>query len=196
MGKIYKVLFFIFLSTKVFAYDFGLEMAVGKFTPPEDLNLSNATYTGLRTNFYITENFAVTLKYDVTREMGDSDLCRYVAGFRYQVTQLDTDFNPYFDIGRGKEKGSYESIFYQFTMGGKYYFTNSFNVLGEANIIKIEDLSTNYSFGLGVGYDFYREPSTSQYSEKPVDERVMKNLVKNKKKLNLDLHEDIFLTPY
>jgi len=192
MGNFQRFFIVMILSIKLAAIDFGVELAIGRYTPSEDLNISSASYLGIRNNFYINENFAFQLKYDITNETNSTKIKRYSFGFRYQVTDLDKNFVPFFDLGVGKENGFGDIDFLQLTLGSKYFVTDKFNLLGEANLMKMDSLSQNYSFGLGVGYDFYRKPITGRYSDKPVDEAVLKSLAKQK----IDTTEDIFLSPY
>jgi hypothetical protein len=193
MGKVYKnLLFLLLLSTKLFSLDFGIEALFGKYTPTDEMDSSKVNYAGIRNNFYIAPDFALNLKYDMTQSIKGKNLHRYGIGMRYQVINLDENFQPFFDLSAGINRGLTTDSFFQFALGGKYYLTSEFNILGEANYIKTKDSSLSYSFGLGIGYDFFRTYTTSKYSEQPVDEEVMKSLAKQK----LDIKEDIFLTPY
>jgi len=187
-----KIILLLIFSLDIFAFDFGIEAVYGNYTPAKELNVLKVNYAGIRNNFYITPSIAINLKYDITKAIKKENLHRYGIGFRYQVISLDENIQPFFDIVAGKDKGADINNFYQFTLGTKYYFTSEFNILGEANFIKIKDYSKSYSFGLGLGFDFFRNYTTSKYSEQPVDETVMKSLAKQK----LDIKEDIFLTPY
>jgi len=193
MGKIYKIFFISLICLQAYAIDFGMEMVYGRYSPSKDLNESRVSYIGIRNNFYLTESFAFQIKYDLTNKLSETNLNRYMFGLRYQVTDIDRDFQPFFDFAYGKESGNSDNNFLQFSLGSKYFVTDKFNILGEANFVKIKDISVSHSFGLGLGYDFYRKPTTGRYTDKPVDEEVLKSLARQK---HVDIKEDIFLTPY
>jgi len=196
MGKIKRVLMLLLFSINLFALDYSMDIVYGKFTPSDEQNTTSKEYVGIRNSFYFYPEFALQYKYDFVDDYQDGYLHRHTFSFRYQASDIDLNVVPYFEAGVGFEEGSGKDRYMQLTFGSKYFFTNNFNILGEANYIRKEYSSQSYSFGVGVGYDFYRKPTTSRYSEKPISEAVMKKLVKNKKRLKLNLTEDIFLTPY
>jgi len=196
MDKIKRILFFILFSVNLYSLDYSMDLVYGKFSPSDELNTTTKNFVGIRNSFYFFPEFALQYKYDFVNDFQDGFLHRHTFSFRYQNNDLDENVVPYFEAGIGFEEGSNSDNYMELTFGSKYFFTENFNILGEANYIRKEYSSQSYSFGLGVGYDFYRKPTMSKYTEEPVNEAVMKQLVKHKKKLKLNLSEDIFLTPY
>ena len=193
-----KVVFLIlFFINSLFAMDLGFEYVYGKYTPSKEANATRQNYLGVRTNFYITPNIAISTQMDSIKKYEKNgtkvgSLTRYSSGIRWTFTNLDESFEPYLGLGVGSEFGVQKGQFYQFTMGAKYFVTTKFNILGEANYIKKKNKGQIYSMGLGLGYNFFRKPTISKYSESPIDEATMKKLLEQK----ADTNEDIFLSPY
>ncbi len=180
------------LSLNLFGLGFGFEVVQGKYTASKDDNLPIANLFGIRNNFYFTKNYGLSLKYDLVDNKEVENLQRYTFAFRMQNAYLDNKFQPFLELGLGQELGISSERYGQATLGAKYFLTDEFNLLGEANYIKIKNKSQSYFFSMGLGYDFFRKPSTGRYTQEPIDEATMKSLAKQK----IDTTEDIFLSPY
>ena len=191
--NIIKILLLSFLlSLKLFSVDFGFETVQGKYTASKEDDLPIANLFGIRNNFCFSKNFALSLKYDLVDNKKVTNLQRYTLATRFQSVFMDNKFQPFFDLGLGKELGFTNDRYLQATLGAKYFLTDEFNLMGEANYIKKKDKGQSYFFAMGLGYDFFRKPSTGRYTQEPIDEATMKSLAKQK----IDTTEDIFLSPY
>lgn len=192
--KIVVIFISIFLFYQnLFSLNLGLEITAGTYKNNSNSDNSHASIFGIRNNLYFTKNIALQLKYEnLKSKLDDKDIQRYTTSVIYQVTSLYKNVVPFFLAGIGYENASRKSNFYNFGMGGKYYFTYSANILAQLDITKKIDKAYNYGFSLGLGYDFNKAPvnSIGKIDYKNVDINIMQKLSNQKDS------DEIFLMPY
>lgn len=188
------ILLSLLFSTTLFSLDIGLEVTAGthRFDSKTRDESAKASHFGIRNNIYFNKNVALQLKYENIQSTTVNEKSqRYTTSIMYQVTSLYNSFVPYFLMGIGYETGISKSNYYDYGMGGKYYFTNSTSFLTQLDVIKKIDEKATYGFSLGFGYDFNKAPvnKLGEIDYKNVDVKVMQNLSNQR-------DDDIFLTPY
>jgi hypothetical protein len=194
--KIVAIFISIFLfNLNLFSLDIGIEVTTGTHVFKNEATDSStkASIYGIRNNIYFNKNIAIQLKYEnIQSTKNNENLQRYTTSIMYQVKLLYKTFVPYFLMGIGYESGEKKSNYYDYGMGGKYYFTNNTSFLTQLDVIKKIDKKPTYGFSLGLGYDFNKAPTNKlgKIDYKKVDVNIMQNLSNQKDS------DEIFLTPY